>query len=218
MSDEELYSLVEIADLLGTPSTTIRYRARLFGEFLEPLRRPKQFRGVRYPGSDLPVFQLVDQLYKQERSTGDIRRSLEEARDGKVIDVDLPPAGGSAPPALMSNGPEMVARIIREGIAQAMAPLGDSNRKIAESLDSLRDLMSSREASGADGEAGSGGVAELGRRVAEMERSAAGLRELDRLRDRVRTLEDENRRLRGELEQARRPLPLRLVSRARGLF
>ncbi len=126
MSDEELYSLVEIADLLGTPSTTIRYRARLFSEFLEPLRRPKQFRGVRYPASDLPVFQLVDQLYKQERSTGDIRRSLEEARDGKVIDVDLPPAGRSAPPALMSNGPETVARIIREGIAQAMAPLGDS--------------------------------------------------------------------------------------------
>ncbi len=218
MSDEELYSLVEIADLLGTPSTTIRYRARLFSEFLEPLRRPKQFRGVRYPASDLPVFQLVDQLYKQERSTGDIRRSLEEARDGKVIDVDLPPAGRSAPPALMSNGPETVARIIREGIAQAMAPLGDSNRKIAESLDSLRDLMSSRERSGADGETGSRDVAELGRRVAEMERNSAGLRELDRLRDRVRLLEDENRRLRGELEQARRPLPLRLVSRARGLF
>ena len=218
MSDEELYSLVEIADLLGTPSTTIRYRARLFGEFLKPLRRPRQFRGVRYPASDLPVFQLVDQLYKQERSTGDIRRSLEEARDGKVIDAEMPPAGRSAPPALLTNGPEAVARIIRDGIAQAMTPLGDSNRKIAESLDSLRDLVSGRATSGAEDGAAAGDVADLGRRVAEIERNATELRELDRLRDRVRLLEDENRRLRGELEQARRPLPLRLVSRARGLF
>ncbi len=216
MSDEDLYSLVEIADLLGTPSTTIRYRARLFGEFLKPLRRPKQFRGVRYPASDLPVFQLVDQLYKQERSTGDIRRSLEDARDGKVIDADLPPEGASAPPALLTNGPETVARIIRDGIAQAMTPLGESNKKIAETLEGLRDLVSNQAASGDGG--GSGDVADLGRRVAEIERNAAELRELDRLRDRVRLLEDENRRLRGELDEARRPLPLRLVNRARGLF
>ncbi len=215
MNDDELYSLVEIADLMGTPSTTVRYRARLFGEFLQAIRRPRQFRGVRYPASDLPVFQLVDRLYKQERSTGDIRRALEEARDGKVIDADpLPEEGGAAMPVRLSGGPEAVAQILREGIAQAMAPLGESNRKIADSLGSLHDLLARQPAGGG----GDAEVEDLGRRVAEMERHGEELRELDRLRERVRLLEDENRRLRGELEQARRPLPLRLVSRARSLF
>lgn len=213
MSEEELYSLVEIADLLGTPSTTVRYRARLFGEFMHPLRRPKQFRGVRYPTSDIAVFQLVDRLYKQERSTGDIRRALEDARDGKVIDADPPPEAGSNMPALLSNGPEAVARILREGIAQAMAPLGESNRKIADSLDSLQDLLTRRPAGD-----GGAGVDDLERRVADMERQASELKELERLRARVRLLEDENRRLRDELDDTRRSLPTRLIRRARGLF
>ena len=213
MSEEELYSLVEIADLLGTPSTTVRYRARLFGEFMHPIRRPKQFRGVRYPPSDLAVFQLVDQLYKQERSTGDIRRALEDARDGKIIDAEPPPDGGPAVPALLSNGPEAVARILREGISQAMAPLGESNRKIAESLDSLQELLKNRPA-----DAGGADVGDLERRVADMERQSGEIQELGRLRERVQRLEDENRRLREELRQARRPLPTRLIDRARGLF
>ena len=218
MTDEELYSLVEIADLMGTPSTTVRYRARLFNEFLNPLKRPKQFRGVRYPASDLPVFELVDRLYKRERSTGDIRRALEEARDGKVIDAEMPESDdvtSRAPLARLSNGPEAVARILRDGIAQAIAPLNDSNHKIAESLQTLHELLGARPAATGDGGAGAN---DFDRRISEMERNAAETQELVRLRERVRLLEEENHRLREELERVRRPLPLRLIGRARSLF
>jgi len=215
MGDEELYTLVEIADLMGIPSATTRYRARLFQDFLHPLRRPKQFRGVRYPASDLPVFQLIDRLYHEERSTGDIRRALEEARDGKVIDAEMPagdrPAagGGASVPAMAGNGAETVAKIIREGIAQAMAPMADSNRKIAESLDHLQGILAS---------GGGAGDPEIERRVEELERRESGSGDVTRLRERVRALEDENRRLRRELEEARRSMARRLIRRAMDMF
>jgi len=207
MNSEELYSVVEVADLLGTPSTTVRYRAKLFSEFLSPLKRPKQFRGVRYPVSDLAVFQLVDRLYKEERSTGDIRRALEAARDDRTIDADVPPA----PPARLGNGADAVAGILREGITQAMAPITDTNRRIAESLDSLQALLASRPA----GEEPSGRIEDLERRMDEM---SGGGTEVVKLRQRIRELEDDNRRLRRELEDARRSLASRILRRARSLI
>ena len=209
MGNDELYSLVEIADLLGTPSTTIRYRAKLFGEFLNPLKRPKQFRGVRYPAADLSVFQLVDQLYREERSTGDIRRALEGARDDSVIDAptDGPPP---PPPSRLGNGADAVARIMRDGLAQAMAPITESNRKIAQSLESLHSLLAARPAGGGDGR-----FEDLDRRLSQME---GGGDDVVRLRQRVRELEEDNRRLRQELDRARRSLASRLLSRARSIF
>ncbi len=212
MSEDEHYSLVEIADLLSTPSTTIRYRARLFQEFLHPIRRPRQFRGVRYPTTDLAVFQLVDRLYREERSTGDIRRALEEARDGKVIDATMPEEEGGALPSVMANGPETVARILREGIAQAMAPLSDTNRQIADSLAQLKSLVEARPA----GEGGD--VDELTRRLDRLEERAGDGAEVERLRERVRALEEENRRLRDEIDRARASIPRRIVRRAMGMF
>jgi len=208
MNSEELYSLVEIADMLGTPSTTIRYRAKLFGEFLQPIKRPKQFRGVRYPATDLGVFQLVDRLYKEERSTGDIRRALETAQDDRTIDAaEL--AEQAPPPARLSNGADVVARILREGIAQAIGPVTESNRKIADSLDTLHTLLSDRPAGG-------------GARIDEMEerlkRMEGGSDEVLRLRQRVRELEEDNRRLRRELEDFNRSFPRRVLRRARSLF
>ena len=209
MNSEELYSLVEIADLLGTPSTTIRYRAKLFGEFLQPLKRPKQFRGVRYPATDLGVFQLVDRLYKEERSTGDIRRALEAARDDLTIDAaDIPDQ--PSPPARLSDGADAVARILREGIAQALAPVTDTNRKIAESLDTLHSLLSDRPQAGGDAR-----IESLEQRLEQME---GGGDEVVRLRQRIRELEEDNRRLRRDLEEARRSLPRRFLHRARSLF
>jgi len=213
MNDEELYSLVEIAEMLGTPSTTIRYRAKLFQEFMHPLRRPSQFRGIRYPASDLPIFQLVDGLYKQERSTGDIRRALEEARDGKVIDMD-PEAGKGPLPVLHSNGPDVVAEILREGITRAMGPINESNRHIAQSLDSLHELLSKQTVSSTDG----GELQALLDRIAELERRAEGATDVPRLRERVRALEDENDRLRDELDRARASIPRRILRRATDLF
>lgn len=211
MADEELYTLVEIADLLGIPSTTTRYRAKLFQDFLHPLRRPKQFRGVRYPAADLPVFQLIDRLYHEERSTGDIRRALEEARDGKVIDAEMPDdERGPSVPAMAGNGAETVAKIIREGIAQAMAPMADSNRKIADSLESLHEILASGGAGGGD--------PDLERRLEELERRGPETGDVVRLRERVRVLEEENRRLRRELEDARRSLARKLLRRAMDMF
>ncbi len=209
MGTEELYSLVEIADLLGTPSTTIRYRAKLFAEFLNPIKRPKQFRGVRYPATDLSVFELVDRLYREERSTGDIRRALEDARDDTVIDapVDTPPP---SPPSRLGNGADAVARIMREGLAQAMAPITESNRKIAESLDTLHSLLAERPAGG-----GGERLDEMDRRLSQME---SGGGDVGRLRQRIRELEDDNRRLRQELDQAHRSLASRLLHRARSIF
>ena len=211
MGAEELYSLVEIADLLGTPSTTIRYRAKLFAEFLNPIKRPKQFRGVRYPATDLSVFELVDRLYREERSTGDIRRALGDARDESVIDAPAdattPPP---SPPSRLGNGADAVARIMREGLAQAMAPITESNRKIAESLETLHTLLADRPAGG-----GSGRLEELDRRVSQME---SGGGDVGRLRQRIRELEEDNRRLRQELDQARRSLTSRLLHRARSIF
>lgn len=208
MNSEELYSLVEIADLLGTPSTTVRYRAKLFNEFLGPLKRPEQFRGVRYPVSDIAVFQLVDQLYKEERSTGDIRRALEATRDDRTIDADVPPA----PPTRLGNGADAVARILREGLSQAMAPITDTNRRIAESLDSLQALLASRPA---DTGEPSGRLEELERRVDEMSGNGT---EVVKLRQRIRELEDDNRRLRRELDDTRRSLASRILRRARSLI
>jgi len=209
MNSEELYSLVEIADLLGTPSTTIRYRAKLFGEFLQPLKRPKQFRGVRYPTTDLAVFQLVDRLYKEERSTGDIRRALEAARDDRTIDA-AEIADAPAPPARLSDGADAVARILREGIAQALGPVTDTNRKIADSLDTLHSILADRPAAG-----GGDRLEKLEQRLEQME---GGDGEVLRLRQRIRELEEDNRRLRRELEDAHRSLPRRFLHRARSLF
>jgi DNA-binding transcriptional MerR regulator len=211
MGDEELYTLVEIADLMGIPSTTTRYRARLFQDFLHPLRRPKQFRGVRYPAGDLPVFQLINRLYHEERSTGDIRRALEEAREGKVIDAEMPQDDrvSSSVPSVGGNGAETVARIIREGIAQAMAPMADSNRKIADSLEHLQGILAG---------GGAGVDPDVERRLEELESQGRDDGDAARLRERVRALEDENRRLRQELEEARRSLARRLVRRAIDMF
>ncbi len=208
-SEEELYSLVEIADLLGTPSTTIRYRAKLFAEFLNPIKRPKQFRGVRYPATDLSVFELVDRLYREERSTGDIRRALEDVRDDSVIDapVDTPPP---APPTRLGAGADAVARIMREGLAQAMAPITESNRKIAESLETLHTVLADRPAAG-----GEDRLEDLDRRLSQMEGDGG---DAARLRQRIRELEEDNRRLRAELDRARRSLPSRLLHRARNIF
>ena len=209
-SEEELYSLVEIADLLGTPSTTIRYRAKLFAEFLNPIKRPKQFRGVRYPATDLSVFELVDRLYREERSTGDIRRALVDVRDDSVIDapVDTPPP---TPPTKLGAGADAVARIMREGLAQAMAPITESNRKIAESLETLHTLLADRPAAGGGGER----LDDLDRRLAQMENDGG---DVARLRQRIRELEEDNRALRSELDRARRSLPSRLLHRARNIF
>jgi hypothetical protein len=214
MPEDEHFSLVEIADLLNTPSTTIRYRARLFQEFLHSIRRPKQFRGVRYPATDLAVFQLVDRLYREERSTGDIRRALEEARDGRVIDAPVSDEDrATSPLALVSHGPETVARILRDGIAQAMSPLGESNRQIAESLSQLKSLLETRSGVTDPGELG-----EVTDRLSRLEDRARVADEVPRLRERIVMLEQENRRLHEQLEQAHASIPRRLIRRAMGLF
>jgi len=188
MTEEELYSLVEIADMLDTASTTIRYRASKFSEFLHPIKRPKQFRGVRHPASDIAVFEAVDRLYKEGRSTGDIRRALADAQDDRTIDA-IDDGDAPSPPARVVAGSEAMSGILRE----AMAPINDSNRQIAKSLETLQDLLSSRGAGGDSAE-------------------------VKALRQRVRELEEDNRRLRRELEQTKQSLPRRLLRRARSML